>query len=331
MFLGSFGIVSGAVGQIFILGAIGYFLVRKGILTREGMNLLSRLVILITLPAMIFSQLIQGFKFSLTPPWWVFPLISFAITFLGLLVGGIFVNLINPVRKSDIDGRTLSNGVKQDEAKRQFLTLIVFQNGGYLPLALVAALLSPEEARLMFIYIFLFLLGFNLMMWSLGVHFLSYERNRRFELGSLFSPPVLATVITMALVGLGVNRFIPEIILKPLRMVGDSTLPLALIVVGGSLGLIRIRRIQLKPVVLLILAKLLILPLLGLVFIWMFPLPRLISLLIIMQLSMPSATTPSLIITHYKRQDLLISQGILLTHLVSLISIPLFLSLVWIR
>ena len=314
MFLGSFGIVSGAVVQIFILGAIGYFLVRKGILNREGMNLLSRLVILITLPAMIFSQLIQGFKFSLTPAWWVFPLISFAITFLGLLVGGIFVNLI-----------------KQDEAKRQFLTLIVFQNGGYLPLALVAALLSPEEARLMFIYIFLFLLGFNLMMWSLGVHFLSYERNRRFELASLFSPPVLATVITMALVGLGVNRFIPEIILKPLRMVGDSTLPLALIVVGGSLGLIRIRRIQLKPVVLLILAKLLILPLLGLVFIWMFPLPRLISLLIIMQLSMPSATTPSLIITHYKRQDLLISQGILLTHLVSLISIPLFLSLVWIR
>ena len=314
MFLKSFGLVSGAMGQIFILGAIGYFLVKKAILTRQGMDFLTRLIIEVTLPAMIFSQLIQGFNFSLKPQWWIFPLTSFAITFLGLLVGGIFVNLF-----------------KQTEEKKQFLSLVAFQNCGYLPLALVAALLSPEEARLMFIYIFLFLLGFNLIMWSLGVHFLSAQRNKRFELGSLFSPPVLATVITMLLVGLGVNRFVPELILKPLRMVGDSTLPLAMLVVGGSLGLIQIRRIRLKPLVLLIVSKLLILPLLGLLFIWRFSPPGLFSLLLIIQLAMPSATSPLIIIRYYKKEDLLISQGILFTHLFSLISIPLFLSLVWIR
>jgi hypothetical protein len=209
--------------------------------------------------------------------------------------------------------------------------LVAFQNSGWIPLALVAALLSPEEASSMFIYIFLFLLGFNLVMWSLGVHFLAYRRDKKFELTSLFSPPVLATIITMLLVALGVNRFIPELILKPLRMVGDATLPLAMFVVGGSLGLIQIRGVQVKPVILLVLAKLLILPLLGLLFIWRFSPPRLFSLLLIMQLAMPSATSLSLIITHYKREDLLISQGILLTHLLSLISIPLFISLVWIR
>lgn len=314
MFWESFGSVSGAVGQIFILGAIGYFLVRRGILNREGMSLLSRLVIGITLPAMIFSQLIQGFKFNLRPAWWIFPLSSFAIIFIGLFVGGLFVKFI-----------------KTDEARRQFLSLVAFQNSGWIPLALVAALLSPEEASSMFIYIFLFLLGFNLVIWSLGVHFLAYRRDKKFELTSLFSPPVLATIITMLLVALGVNRFIPELILKPLRMVGDATLPLAMFVVGGSLGLIQIRGVQVKPVILLVLAKLLILPLLGLLFIWRFSPPRLFSLLLIMQLAMPSATSLSLIITHYKREDLLISQGILLTHLLSLISIPLFISLVWIR
>ena len=314
MFLKSFSLVSGAVGQIFILGAIGYFLVKKDILTRQGMDLLSHLVIKITLPAMIFSQLIQGFKFNLEPQWWIFPLSSFAITFIGLLVGGVFVNLI-----------------KQEEEKRQFLSLIAFQNSGYLPLALVAALLSPEEVGLMFIYIFLFLLGFNLVMWSLGVHFLSSQHNKGFELNSLFSPPVLATVITMALVALGVNRLIPEIVLNPLRMVGNATLPLAMFVVGGSLGLIKIRRVKFKPLFLVLLSKLLILPILGLLFIWRFSLPSLFSLLLIMELAMPSATSLSLIITHYKREDLLISQGVLFTHLFSLISIPLFLSLAWIK
>jgi predicted permease len=314
MFFKSFGPVSGAVVQILILATIGYFLVKKDILNRQGMNLISRLVIVITLPAMIFSHLIQGFNFNLKPSWWIFPLTSFAITLLGILVGGVFVKFI-----------------RQGEARRQFLSLVAFQNSGYLPLALIAALLNTEEAQLMFIYIFLFLIGFNLVMWSLGVHFLSYQRNKRFELASLFSPPVLAAVVTMLMIWVGVNKFIPEIILKPLRMVGDSTLPLAMFVVGGNLGLIKIQRIDLKSVALLIIAKLLILPIIGLLFIWKFFPPRLFCLLLIMQLAMPSATSLSLIITHYKREDLLISQGILFTHLFSLLSIPLFLSLVWIR
>ena len=312
MFIQSFSLVAGAVVQIFILGLIGYLLVKKGVLTKQGMDFLCRLVIEVTLPAMIFSRLIRGFNFNLEPSWWLFPLLSFVITFLGLLVGGLFVNLF-----------------KQDESKRQFLSLVAFQNSGYLPLALVAALLSNEEAQLMFIYIFLFLLGFNLVVWSLGVHILSYHQNKKFEMGSLFSPPVLATIVTMGLVGIGVNGFIPGIILKPLRMMGDATLPLAMIVVGGNLGLIKIRHIQLKPVILLIIAKLVILPIIGLLFIWSFSPPKLIKLLIIMQLAMPSATSLSLIVTHYKRDDLIVSQGVLLTHLVSLISIPLFLSLVW--
>ena len=314
MFLESFGLVFGAVGQIFILGAIGFFLVRKDILTRQGMSLLSQLVIKVTLPAMIFSRLIQGFEFSLSPVWWIFPLSSFAITFLGLLIGGVFVNLI-----------------KQDEEKRQFLSLAAFQNSGYLPLALVAALLSPQEAGLMFVYIFLFLLGFNLIMWSLGVHFLSSRHDKKFEFTSLLNPPVLAIVVTMLLVGLGVNRFVPGVVLNPLRMLGSSTLPLAMLVVGGGLALIRVRRVHLRPLALLILAKLFILPFLGLLFIWRFSPPRLFGLLLMIQLAMPSATSLSMIISHYKKEDLLISQGILFTHLFSLISIPLFLSLVWVR
>jgi len=314
MFLQSFQIVLLAVGQVFILGAIGYFLVKRDILTRQGMDLISRLVIEVTLPALIFSQLIKRFTFALSPAWWIFPLISLAITFLGLLVGGIFVNFI-----------------KQDEEKRQFLSLITFQNAGYIPLALAAALLGPEETSQMFIYIFLFLLGFNLVVWSLGVHLLACQRHRRFELGSIFTPPVLTTVITMMLVALGVNKFIPQLIIKPLGMLGDSTLPLAILVVGGNLGLLQIEKIKFKPLSLLVLAKLLIMPLLGLLILRAFSVPYLFRLLLIMQLSVPSATSLSLIVSHYKREDLLISQGILFTHLFSLITIPLFLSLAWIR
>ena len=310
MFLESFKITGLAVAQIFLLAALGYFLIKKNILGPEGLNAVSRLVIEITLPLMIFCQLIKDFSFALYSNWWIFPLISIAITIAGLIVGSVFLGFI-----------------RGPQHKLQFLSLIAFQNSGYLALALVAALLPSDKLDSMFTYIFLFLLGFNLVMWSLGVYILSFTRAKKFELGSLFSPPVIATLVSLILIFFSLNKFIPEAVLKPLRMVGDCTLPLAMLVVGGNLASIHLWHIDKKAMSLMILAKLIILPVLGLWLVIKFKFPELVGLLILMQLAVPSATSLSLIITHYKKEDLLISQGIFLSHIVSLVTLPLFLSL----
>ncbi len=310
MFFQSFKITGLAVAQIFLLAALGYFLIKKNILGNEGMDALSRLVIEITLPIMIFCQLIKDFNFTAYSNWWVFPLISIAITIAGLIVGSVFIGFI-----------------RGGQHKLQFLSLIAFQNSGYLTLALVAALVPPEKLNSMFIYIFLFLLGFNLVMFSLGVYILSFARAKKFEWASLFSPPVIATLVSLILIFFGLNKFLPDALLKPLRMVGDCTVPLAMVVVGGNLASIHLGHIDKKAIALMILAKLIILPLLGLWLVIKFKFPELVGLLIILQLAVPSATNLSVIIRHYKKEDLLISQGIFLSHIVSLVTLPLFLSL----
>lgn len=298
------------VFQIFLLGAIGYFLVKKNILGSEGLDALSRLVIEVTLPIFIFSQLVKGFSFSLYSDWWIFPLISFLVTALGLLIGFLLTGLI-----------------KGAQHKAQFLSLVTFQNSGYLPLALVAAILPAFKADCMFIYLSLFLLGFNLVMWSLGVYMLSFHQNKKFELASFFSPPVIATLFSLVFIFFGLHKLTPDAILRPLRMVGDCTLPLAMFVVGGNLAQIRLSHIDTKAMILLTVAKMIILPLLGLAIILKLKLPQLMGLLILMQLAMPSATSLSLITWHYKKEDLLISQGVFFTHIAGIITIPLFLSL----
>jgi predicted permease len=310
VFLESFKIAGTAVMQIFLLGAIGYFLVKKELLGHEGLDALSRLVMEVTLPILMFCQLIRDFSFSLYANWWLFPLISIAITVLGLIVGLAFIRFI--------DGH---------QQRMQFLSLITFQNSGYLPLALVAALLPAQKLGSMFIYLFLFLMGFNLLMFSAGVHMLSFHADRKFELKSLFSPPVAAMIVSLIFVFFGLNRLMPDAILKPMRMVGDCTLPLAMFVVGGSLAQINLRHIDKKAVFLLALAKMIILPLIGLWFVVKFRVPELIALLILIELAMPSATTLSVIIRHHKKEDLLISQGIFFSHIISIVTIPIFLSL----
>lgn len=306
----SFKIAFSAVFQIFLLGAIGYLLVKKEVLGGEGLKALSRLAIDITLPILMFCQLIKDFRFDLYPLWWIFPLLSISITLLGWVVGLPFLRFISG-----------------EEKKIQFLNLVAFQNSGYLPLALVAALLPAALAGEMFIYLFLFLLGFNLLMFSVGAHMICCYKNKNFELANLFSPPVIAVIFSLLFIYLGLQRFVPEALYKPLRMIGDCTLPLAMFVVGGNLAQISLGSIDKKGVFLVILAKMIILPLIGLWVIFTFKMPQLISLLILIQLAMPSATTLSVIVRHYKKEDLLISQGIFFSHIVSVITIPLFLIL----
>lgn len=310
MFLEQFKITGLAMAQIFLLGGLGYLLVKKNILSSQGLDALSRLVIQIIFPALIFAQMLKNFSFNLYPDWWIFPLASLAITFLSLIVGWLLLKL---------------SGLKIH--KLQFLSLVAFQNSGYLPLALAAAIFTGQQAKDIFIFIILFLLGFDLVAWSLGIYMLTYEKQVKFKLQSLFSAPVIANLASLALIALGINKFIPEVLFKPLSMVGNCTLPLAMLVVGGNVALVRLKDIDKKATFIFLLGKLIILPALGILLVLKLRLPHLLGFLIVLQLAMPSATSLSVIIRRFNRQDALISQGIFFSHILGLLTIPLFLSL----
>jgi len=310
MFFESFKVTGLAIGQIIILGAIGYALVKANILKEENLNFLSRLVVVVTLPALIFCQLIKDFSFDAYPYWWFFPVLSIVITGFGLFIGRIF-----------------SLFIKGEQAKIQFMSLIGFQNAGYIPLVLAGAILPEAMVGTMLVYIFLFMLGFNLAVWSLGVYMLTFEKSRKFDMASLFSPPVIATLFSLVFIYLGFAKSVPDVLFRPLKMVGECTVPMAIFVVSANLAYVKLKNISIKNMSLVIVAKLIVLPLAGMLLVLKLGMPQLIGTLIIMQLAMPPATSLSVIIRHYKKKDLLISHGIFFGHMVSLLATPIFLSL----
>jgi predicted permease len=100
-----------------------------------------------------------------------------------------------------------------------------------------------------------------------------------------------------------------------------------MLVVGGNLAQIKIFKFDKMPMLSLVLAKLILLPLLALIILFKLKVNPLVGLLIIMQAAMPPATSLSLIARHYKIREEFINQGVFITHIVSLITIPLFLGL----
>jgi len=88
---------------------------------------------------------------------------------------------------------------------------------------------------------------------------------------------------------------------------------------------------NIKAIASVVVAKLLFMPLLCLGLLLLVRPPYAIAFLLLLECAVPSATSLSLIIRHYKKEDLLVSQGIFLSHIASLVTLPLFLSLYFMR
>lgn len=310
MFLESFKITASGVGQSLILGVLGFFLIKRNILGEEGLDAISKFVIDVAVPLLIFSRLVKGFTFEQYPDWWVYPLLSLCVTALGIMLGFAF-----------------SGFIKGTQEKMQFISLVSFQNSGYLPLILVASMLPQQQADTVFIYIFLFLVAFNVVMFSAGGYLLTYHKAKKFDWRSLFHPAVVSTLIGLFIVWLKLNRFMPALVMKPIELVGDCTVPLATLVVGGNIAAISCSAVNKGAISLMSLAKLVLMPALGLLLVYQFRIGGLLGFLIILQLAMPPATNLSVIVRQYRQNDCLVSQGVFWGHMISIITIPVFLSL----
>jgi len=307
-FFSYFKIIFEAVAQIALIGLSGYIFAKKKAINEDGVRLISNGVVNFLLPCYIFVSLIRNFNFQIYSNWWLFPLISLFITALGFFVGLFFFWL----------------GKGKKEYQNEFISLVAFQNSGYLPLMLVNLVFDNPIKENLTIIIFLFLLGFNFVFWSFVPYYL--DKKRKIAVKHLFSPPVVAIILSLILIFFKFSHLIPKFFLEAASMLGNCVLPLAILVVGASLALISSHlSIQFAIVLRLLLVKLIILPLLCLIFIFFFKPSREITFLILLEASMPSATSLSVVTKKHNIDEDIISLGIFWTHIGSLITVPVWL------
>jgi len=295
--------------QIFMMGAVGYFLVRRKIIDDSGLVMLSKLVISLFFPVFSFYQLIKHFSFASYPHWWIFPLVSLCVTAGGFLLGWLMTGLFKGI-----------------SYKKDFVAVVGFQNSGFIPLMLAATMFSGQVAQELYICIFLFLIGFDLVLWSFGIWFLTHHKVDKFDLKNLLISPFTAIVASLILIALGLDRFIPSFVMKPAEMFGACALPLAVMVVGGNLALIDIFAVEKKEITLAVLSKLVFLPALALLAVLALGVRGPIGFLIIMQAAVPSANSLSVIARRHQIEDKFLNQGVLFTNVFSVFTLPVFLT-----
>lgn len=298
-----------AMAQIFLLGFLGYMLVKRKFLDAKGLEVLSGVVIGVALPAFNFSQIITHFEPEKFANWWLFPLLGIVIVFGGILLASL-VLLFRP-------------GMK---ARRTFRALVGFQNSGYMPLMILSAFPQTPEVTGLSIYVILSLIGFDLLLWSLGVWLMTGADGKSFDARKLLNPPMLATLIAVLLMFLGWGAKIPVTVLSPVRMLGNCLLPLVMLVLGGNFALTNLKNVQFKDVACVLFAKLFVYPAVMIGCVKALGVSYLIGFFLVMEAAVPCANSLSVIARYYRtsHQDL-VNQSLFLTNVLSILTIPVFL------
>lgn len=206
------------IGIFLILICAGVLTVKLRIFDAHSLEAVSKLVMKLSLPSYIFINAVNSAtRQSLMDSLLVVP-IAIALYLLLILVS-ILIERVFRLR---------------GDRKRVFRASLIFGNIGFMGIPLVTAL-YPGTALL---YVSVFTIVDQLLFWTYGVLLTqpaSEERQKisAANLKNLLSPPLVAIVLAVLFIVAGVH--IPEVISSTLTAIGNTSMPLALIYIGGVL------------------------------------------------------------------------------------------------
>lgn len=301
--------IAHGVLKIFFLLAIGYLLYIKALIKKDATDALNNILIWACIPALILTKITSIFDPSAFPEWWILPVCSMVMATIGLGIGYLF-----------------QKPIKNFDATREFMISCAFQNAGYLPMTLIVFVCSGPLCDKLLVYIFLFLIGFNITLWSFGPAFLSKNLRRNFRIAATLNPPVIATLFSVLWVFLVGKGTIHNLIYDPLLILGNASFPLALIVLGAYLAEHRgLSSKNWQALAGSLVVKLMVLPAIVLLLIRYLPFGGPLKLFILLEATMPAAVSLIVIGQYANADNKFLSGVIFYSHLLAIVTIPAWL------
>ena len=243
IFFSSFLSMGEALARIFIIIIGAGLLVRKNIVSQVQIDALSKITVIVLLPSLVFSNTLQHFNPESLPFWWTLPIVGIVMSLIGvLLASGVFA----------VDFKK----------KRNYIAISSMQNAGYLVLP-IGQVLYPEHFSEFALFSFLFILGYNPILWTLGKYLVtSTDAKIKFSYKTLITPPAVANVTSLILVLLGWQNIFPKSVVSSIDLLGQAAVPIATFILGATLGSISLRKFpNIFDVVRVIVVKYILLPL----------------------------------------------------------------------
>ena len=295
---------------LFALIILGFIAGKLGYLGGDFDRQLSRLVINITCPALILSSAMTG---KLPDSHYILPLLLISTITYIILAGVAFLLPKYLTKDTDYQG--------------PIGFALMFGNVGFMGYPVVASIFGHEAV----FYAAVLNVVNTFAVFTIGTILITgtNTNKRRFQKKVLYSTPMLSAYLTMAIVALQIDN-IPAAVSQPLTMLGNITVPAALLIIGSSMSQLSLRTmLGNSSVYSTTLFRLAILPV-GVHFLMralgFSPFVVNINTLVI---AMPVATYGTILCLKYNKDTTIITEVTFITTLASMITIPLLVMLLF--
>jgi len=291
-----------AVATLLAIGCLGFWLISRHFIAEHAMGPFSALAIDIALPCLIFANIIGTFEPASSSGWWQLPLGWAAFT-----VGSFALTV-------------LSSYLAAQAPRREFRACRVYQHGIFLPLTIITQLFGTDSPLL--VALFLFTLMFPAFFFTTAPALfkagLSFNRSR------VLNPVLISTLLAMAVKLAGADACIPGFIVSSCRQVGAISVPLLMIIVGGSIFLDfrQPGRIRVLEVMKFVLVKNVAFPLVALGMLVLLRPSYPMALIVMLQASVPPITALPVFAERYQADRGLVNQFMVASFLAALITVP---------
>ncbi len=302
--MASFATILAATVPVFLIVGAGFFAQRRNWLTEElevgviklGLNLLFPCYILSLLPGNPALEKVS------TAGW------AIGIGFTLVTVGFAVSWLIGLVAR-----------FKRGGGLRTFILCSGIQNYGFLALPIAISLFpgNTGPAGLVFVHG----VGVEIALWTVGLWIMSGKSGFR----SIINGPFVAVLVSLILNYTGLYRWIPEILVTTMEMLGRCAVPMAVLMIGATIGRFATRGILLdapRVAASSVLARLVVAAIIILCSAKFLPISADLKRLLVIQAAMPAAIFPIALARLYEGQPQVAIQVVIVTSLVGIISIP---------
>ena len=311
------------------MGAAGFWIVWRGLISPAGVAGAATLVANLALPCLIFQQFAAQFDPARFSNWWVWGLAGAAMQCAQISLGWL-----------------LSRRLKPEQGRDEMTMLLGFQNAGFFVLPMLQSLLPTADFNRAAIYLFVFIIFFNGILWPTG-HRVLLKTGALDWKSIVLAPPTLWTIIALFAFGLLHDQTLGlrETLLwhsllgngtapGAVTLISQITIPLATVILGATIAqTVRAGNFN-NPRFAgeIALWKLAAWPLVGLAIIKFWPGPlfddRALRLLIMLQFSVPTSTTVAVFCQQHNYSMKLTPAASLACYALCVITIPFWIALV---
>ena len=309
------------IAAMFLVIVGGWLARRRGFLAADFTATLSRLVVDVAFPALVFTQMLRTVDAAALRDGWIGPVLCGLVILMAYLVG----LLLAPV----FSGKTQRN---------TFIFLVAIPNWVFLPLPIVQALYGDTGVRT----VLLSNAGAQLVLWSFGVWILhgamrQAAKNLLTNVGLWATAagiivalqfPAARNLETIDPASVPLGMMLPGALVQALALLGSLTIPLSLLAIGAQLGELTIA-VHRFPKVLwgVLLSRLLFAPLatvvIGFALMKMgFVIPEETRMIIYLIATMPVAISCSVMAERFHGDVTLAAEGIFYSTFFSLLTVP---------